>query len=842
MSKPTANWEKVGDKFYRRIELYRNIFDTDLELENYNVVGAPYSGAVAIYRDEDKIHAYRGTQAAKSSIDVYSCAGTLIRRINWDKGSIKGLGWSEDEKLLVVTEDGTVRCYYDLQGDFVPFTLGHGADEHGVQSCRFWSSGFVALLGNNHLISVSRYDEPRPKLLAIPPPDPVVSWAIIPPAYSLSRSVEVILAIGTTLYVVDATDAEDRDFTAGPFRHISVSPRGEFLAFYTDDGKVWVVSGDWSEKLSEYNSRAKTVPKDMQWCGSNAVVLAWEDEVHLIGPRSVATKFYYDAWVHLLPDVDGLRLLTNDVCEYLQKVPDETEEVFRLGSETPAANLLEASNLLDQKSPKADDLIQLIRPSLAGAVDTCVKAAGHEYNIHWQKSLLKAASFGKSVLDLYSSDDFVDMCETLRVLNAVRFYEIGLPLSYNQFKRLTPEKLISRLTNRHEYLLALRISEYLHLPTDKIHVHWAQQKVRVSTADEASICNLIFRKLHGKPGVSFEEIARTAYDEGRVRLATELLNYEPRAGKQVPLLLGMKEDTIALDKAIESGDTDLIYHVLLHLRKKLPLASFFRVINSRPVATALVESSAWYQDKEVLKDLYYQDDRRLDGSNLLLSEALSATDLPASLDKLKLASKYLQDSKDYAFHRQQLDDAAKLLRMQETFEKDLNSNPGTSSANPSSSVSPGNSSFIGLSANETVFHLLRQSHTKRAQKIISEFRIPEKTAAWLKLRALVSARHWTELEELSKQKKSPIGWEPFFNEVLAAGNTRVASAFVPKCTGLTVAERVEMWMKCGLVVKAGEEAFRAKDRGLLEEVRGRASGSAAVEVERLVGLLPVGRR
>jgi hypothetical protein len=229
---------------------------------------------------------------------------------------------------------------------------------------------------------------------------------------------------------VDATEAEDRNFDAGPFRHISVSPRGEFLAFYTDDGKVWVVSGDWSDKLSEYDSKVKTVPKDMQWCGSNAVALAWEDEVHLIGPRSAATKFYYDAWIHLLPDVDGLRLLTNDVCEYLQKVPDETVEVFRLGSDSPAANLLEASSLLDQKSPKADDLIQLIRPSLAEAVDTCTRAAAHEFNIHWQKALLRAASFGKSVLDLYSSDDFVDTCDTLRVLNAVRFYEIGLyPIS-----------------------------------------------------------------------------------------------------------------------------------------------------------------------------------------------------------------------------------------------------------------------------------------------------------------------------------------------------------------------------------------------------------------------------
>ncbi|ORY17052.1 Vps16, N-terminal region-domain-containing protein [Clohesyomyces aquaticus] len=827
MSKPTANWEKVGDKFYRRVELYRNIFDADLELEKYNVVGAPYSGAVAIYRDEEKIHAYRGMQTAKSSIDIYSCAGTLIRRINWDKGSIKGLGWSEDEKLLVVTEDGTVRCYYDLQGDFVPFTLGHGADEVGVQSCRFWSTGFVALLGNNHLISVARYDEPRPKLLAIPPSEAVVSWAIIPPAYSLSRSVEVILAIGTTLYVVDATDAEDRDFTAGPFRHISVSPRGEFLAFYTDDGKVWVVSGDWSEKLSEYNSRAKTVPKDMQWCGSNAVALAWEDEVHLIGPRSVATKFYYDAWVHLLPDVDGLRLLTNDVCEYLQKVPDETEEVFRLGSESPAANLLEASNLLDQKSPKADDLIQLIRPSLAEAVDTCVKAAGHEYNIHWQKALLKAASYGKSVLDLYNSDDFVDMCETLRVLNAVRFYEIGLPLSYDQFKRLTPEKLIARLTNRNAYLLALRISSYLQLPASSIHVHWAAQKVRISTADDDSICTLIVKKLHGAPGVSFEGIARAAYDEGRVRLATQLLNYEPRPGKQVPLLLGMKEDTIALDKAIESGDTDLVYHVLLHLRKKLPLAAFFRVLNTRPLATALVESSAWHQDKDLLKDLYYQDDRRLEGSNLLLSEALESTDLALALDKLKLASKYLQDTKDLAFHRTQLEDAAKLLRLQETFEKELKMESGA---------------FVGQSVNQTIFSLTRLGHAKRAQKVIAEFKVPERTATWLKLRALVSARHWNEIEEWAgKSKKSPIGWEPFFNEVLAAGNSRVASLFIPKCTGVTVGQRVEMWEKCGLLVKAGEEAFKAKDRALLMEVGERATGSAKVEIERFVGMLGKGR-
>ena len=46
MSKATADWERVGDKYYRKTQLYTSVFDPDLELENYFVSGAPYSGAV----------------------------------------------------------------------------------------------------------------------------------------------------------------------------------------------------------------------------------------------------------------------------------------------------------------------------------------------------------------------------------------------------------------------------------------------------------------------------------------------------------------------------------------------------------------------------------------------------------------------------------------------------------------------------------------------------------------------------------------------------------------------------------------------------------------------------
>ena len=46
MSNPTADWERVGDKFYRKTQLYTSVFDQDLELENYIVVGCAYGGAV----------------------------------------------------------------------------------------------------------------------------------------------------------------------------------------------------------------------------------------------------------------------------------------------------------------------------------------------------------------------------------------------------------------------------------------------------------------------------------------------------------------------------------------------------------------------------------------------------------------------------------------------------------------------------------------------------------------------------------------------------------------------------------------------------------------------------
>lgn len=79
--------------------------------------------------------------------------------------------------------------------------------------------------------------------------------------------------------------------------------------------------------------------------------------------------------------------------------------------------------------------------------------------------------------------------------------------------------------------------------------------------------------------------------------------------------------------------------------------------------------------------------------------------------------------------------------------------------------------------------------------------------------------------------------KPFYNEILGAGNTKLASAFVPKCTNLPAEERIEMWVKCGMIVKAGEEAFKAKDVNTLEVLQAKASGPSAVEIGRMINQL-----
>ena len=50
-----------------------------------------------------------------------------------------------------------------------------------------------------------------------------------------------------------------------------------------------------------------------------------------------------------------------------------------------------------------------------------------------------------------------------------------------------------------------------------------------------------------------------------------------------------------------------------------------------------------------------------------------------------------------------------------------------------------------------------------------------------------------------------------------------------------------MWLKCGLVTKAGEEALKAKDKNMLEDLRTEATGQSALDIDRMIAQLQRGR-
>lgn len=46
-----------------------------------------------------------------------------------------------------------------------------------------------------------------------------------------------------------------------------------------------------------------------------------------------------------------------------------------------------------------------------------------------------------------------------------------------------------------------------------------------------------------------------------------------------------------------------------------------------------------------------------------------------------------------------------------------------------------------------------------------------------------------------------------------------------------------MWVKCGMLAKAGEEALKAKDMKALQDLSAKATGQQAIEIERMIGQL-----
>ncbi|KAG1823496.1 vacuolar assembling sorting protein VPS16 [Suillus subaureus] len=807
---PSATWEAVsnGIVFYRRQQLY-TLPGKLPNIADYLIAGCKNGGPIALMRDTSKLVALgRGGPAfSKSQIQVYSPAGEGLLLFSWDQGRIVRFGWTFDERLVVLNEEGVYRLY-DLQGDYQQFSLGNEAAELGIIDARIHENGLVALTGSLTLLEVKDWEGGRPLALANP--------GISEPPHS---HVEVLLSVDATILTVDNLESADQRVARGPFLHVSPSPNGKFLALLTFSGLLWVVSSDFQRELVVLDTAtvgAEGPVNQVEWCGNDAVLVTWNDLASLILPSrdnlaGETLRYLYFGATFVVTEADGARVIGQDVCDFIQKVPASSVSIFRPGSTSSSAILFAAWESFVQRSPKADENIRSIRSDLAAAVNECIDAAGHEWDPHWQRKLLSAAKFGWGFLDLYNPTDFIAMGQALKVLNAVRFYEIGIPLTYSEYQYVSPAHLINRLTSRNLHLLAIRVSSFLSLKPDVVLKHWASVKIARSKSsavdgEDDEVCRLIvdkFEKLGGGE-VSYADIARRAWEVGRTGLATKLLDHETRASDQVPLLLTMKEDKLALVKAVDSGDTDLVYHVLLHLHKRLPLGSFFKLIedggDQLAPASKLLQVYAREQNREMLRDFYYSDDRRVESATLALDEAAQMTDPHAVMTAVNAAEKFFSEDKDRPFEAKMMNESVRLLALQQQYEKD----------------SDGKVKFFGQSVSETIRTCISNDMSKKADRVKSEFKVPDKRFWYLKLHALTAMRNFDALDTFARSRRSPIGYEAFVRHLVEAGHLKQAALYVVRCDG---PKRVGLYVLCEDWRAAGRECKERGDKKGMEQLR-----------------------
>ncbi|KAF3443568.1 hypothetical protein FNV43_RR13255 [Rhamnella rubrinervis] len=741
-----AEWQLLYNRYYRKPELYRMTWKH-------------------IDLSRNKLH----SESALRKLRIFNCAGVPLSETVWKNpgGRLIGMAWTDDQTLACVVQDGTVYQYNIHAEPLRPnISMGKECFEQNVVDCVFWGNGVVCITESNQLFCIPDFKNPKPCKLAGPGiEEPPLCMAVIEPQYTMSGNVEVLLAVGEA-YVLAV---EGTGFNNWALRSYVVRCR-RWLFLVT----------------------SALPPEQLSWCGMDTVLLYWDDMLLMMGPRGDPVTYLYDEPIILVPECDGVRILSNSSMEFLQRVPDSTESIFKIGSTSPAALLYDALDHFDRQSAKADENLRLIRSSLPEAVEACIDAA---------------VGFGSN----FQRDRIQEMCKILRVLNAVSTMRLASLLVYNNISCYT---ICSDwwLINAHQHLLALRISEYLGMNQEVVIMHWSCSKITASLAiPDVTLLEILLDKLKLCKGISYAAVAAHA-DKMARKLAALLVEHEPRSSKQVcsSFVEHRRRDT-ALSKATESGDTDLVYLVLFHIWQKRPALEFFGMIQARTMARDLFTIYARCYKHEFLKDFFLSNGQLQEVAFLLWKESwdlgrnpMASKGSPLHGPRIKLIEKaqhLFSETKEHTFESKAAEEHAKLLR---------------------SDYKAGH--FVDSSISDTIGHVLSWE-TIELLKVKTEFKVSEKRWYWLKVFALATIRDWDALEKFSKEKRPPIGYRPFVEACIEADEKGEALKYIPKLADPR--ERAESYARIGMAKEAADAASQAKDGELLGRLKLTFSQNAA---------------
>lgn len=687
----------------------------------------------------------------------------------WAGGNLATIGWSNSEDLLCVSDTGNVKIH-DLFGNHKhTFDIHQEVSDTKIIGAKIFPSqtgtGVAVMTTKFRIFLVNSIDEI--KVRQFPEISNPTCWEIV----TENRNTTCLVARNREIYQLTQGSTKQMNITIkndySAIIKMGVSFGHNHIALYTNTGIVWLGSSDLTKKYLEYNTGRSEPPTDIAWINdaddpekAEAIAITYPSLLIVIGCDGESNAYPYDSSAFLIPEMDGVRVLSNGCHEMIQKIPACVNNIFSINSQKASSFLYEAHSKFVDQSHQSDEYLCMAKPQLQQAVRECIDASCYEFDPEIQKILIKAAYFGKGFINSFNPDDYIKKCRFLRVLNAIRHPNIGIPLTYNQFNHLKPNVILDRLIFRKYYGLAIQIAKHLKLSESRILKHWAFYKVK-NDKDDREVVNKIGEKLRNplEQDVRFSDIAKRAEECGRRDLALMLLQKETNPSLKVPLLLKLEENKNALLAATQSGDTGLIYTVLLKLKTSTHLSDFLMIIRCSPIAQNLFKKYCMEFSVSVLKDIFNQEDDFLSQAQFNLRECIAAAPtLESNLSSI--GSLYKKAHKDV--EAELCEDTKKILKHQKVFNE--------------KSTIP----FTGLSIHDTVEQLLAKGDIRAAEKLKNEFKIPDRRYWWIRIQVFASQYQWEELEKFSKLKKSPIGYEPFVEVCLKKDNVVEAKKYIAK--------------------------------------------------------------
>lgn len=658
----------------------------------------------------------------------------------------------------------------------------------------------------------------------------------------------VSLKVDTSTYSYEYIDHQ---LTDGPFSFVSVSPNRSLVALFNlTQLKLFVVNSLFSQVLLEYD--ASSSPHQVEWCGSDAIVLSLRDEVMLVGPGQQSISFFYlqegsDDLASTIPIIhtqpDGLKVLTSSKLELLARVDEATVNLHQIGSSHPGSILLDCVDNLLENSSKSSTKISMLKSdgSLLDAINECLKASHDEFNPAWQKKILKAISFAKSYVDSpsYDADLYLKALNHLKILNHIRSADIGLFLTYPEVEHLGWEEVVRMLLWRDQHYLAIKITDILGLRNlrDIIYTHWCSYKIRkeLSTSDVELFKTIAHKLLELGPKnyVSVEEIATTAFEEGRIALCKLLINLEPKISARIGLLLKYEQVELALINAFQSGDHDSCQLILLELQKKLPLSEFFKVLNQNEQKT--LSADVHLIDDERIQNSIRNNHLRITGdlisnfwentvgkNSTTLDVFFRQEDFRARADLRKL--------KDFWAHPTDDDDAyyevykSKLVKLSKVNRTVYNYEVSLLELKKRLTETYQRLFYSDKTLVDVLRKLVEMNQLKQLQKVSKEFKVSQQKLWHLVVQTLAKQGEFTRLHTFISDHgfASPIGFSAIVDTCVFYGAPQdQISTYIEYCQDVAYTKRVELYILNGDYLHAAEEAYNNKDVALVQKIHSK---------------------